>query len=165
MVLKTTARQFHLQLHHIRRGHSALQLLKRLQWQLNFVRWTLVNAAVLLLCLNNEKVVCVHMHRFIHVRFFCDNRRSCCLSCSRRTCNHNNSSLIHLHSPSQFRFTALFLVLERFFSQDWNGREAILGLSRLDCPSAKTGGTVNGGAFMRRSSWPLIGPANFATLF
>ncbi|MGF0093943.1 CD3324 family protein [Lachnospiraceae bacterium SGI.066] len=31
MVLKTTARQFHLQLHHIRRGHSALQLLKRLQ--------------------------------------------------------------------------------------------------------------------------------------
>ena len=26
------------------------------------------------------------------------------------------------------------------------------GLSRLDCPSAKTGGTVNGGAFMRRSS-------------
>jgi len=32
------------------------------------------------------------------------------------------------------------------------GGEAILGLSRLDCPSAKTGGTVNGGAFMRRSS-------------
>ena len=31
MVLKTTARQFHLQLHHIRRGHCALQLLKRLQ--------------------------------------------------------------------------------------------------------------------------------------
>ena len=26
------------------------------------------------------------------------------------------------------------------------------GLSRLDYPSAKTGGTVNGGAFMRRSS-------------
>ena len=32
----------------------------------------------------------------------------------------------------------------------WEYREAILGLSRLDCPSAKTGGTVNGGAFMRR---------------
>ncbi|MFR9254196.1 MAG: hypothetical protein ACLVJ6_00885 [Merdibacter sp.] len=31
--------------------------------------------------------------------------------------------------------------------------EAILGLSRLDYPLAKTGGTVNGGAFyMRRSS-------------
>ena len=27
------------------------------------------------------------------------------------------------------------------------GGEAILGLSRLDCPSAKTGGTVNGGAW------------------
>ena len=26
------------------------------------------------------------------------------------------------------------------------GGEAILGLSRLDCPSAKAGGTVNGGA-------------------
>jgi len=26
------------------------------------------------------------------------------------------------------------------------GGETILGLSRLDCPSAKTGGTVNGGA-------------------
>ena len=39
-----------------------------------------------------------------------------------------------------------------FFSQNWNGREAILGLSRLDCLSARTGGTVNGGAFMRRSS-------------
>ena len=26
------------------------------------------------------------------------------------------------------------------------GGEAIFGLSRLDCPSAKTGGTVNGGA-------------------
>ena len=26
------------------------------------------------------------------------------------------------------------------------GGKAILGLSRLDCPSAKTGGTVNGGA-------------------
>ena len=34
-----------------------------------------------------------------------------------------------------------------FFSQNWNGREAILGLSRLDCPSAKTGGTVNGGTW------------------
>ena len=32
------------------------------------------------------------------------------------------------------------------FSQNRNGREAILGLSRLDCSSAKTGGTVNGGA-------------------
>ena len=32
------------------------------------------------------------------------------------------------------------------------GGEAILGLSRLDCPSAKTGGAVNGGAFVRRSS-------------
>ena len=29
--------------------------------------------------------------------------------------------------------------------KNWNGREAILGLSRLDCPSAKTGRTVNGG--------------------
>ncbi|ERI74531.1 hypothetical protein CLOSYM_03912 [[Clostridium] symbiosum ATCC 14940] len=38
------------------------------------------------------------------------------------------------------------------FFQNWNGREAILGLSRLDCLSARTGGTVNGGAFMRRSS-------------
>ena len=33
-----------------------------------------------------------------------------------------------------------------FFSQNWNGREAILGLSRLDCLLAKAGGTVNGGA-------------------
>ncbi|WP_182430319.1 hypothetical protein [Clostridium sp. AM34-9AC] len=33
-----------------------------------------------------------------------------------------------------------------FFSQNGNGREAILGLSRLDCPLAKTGGAVNGGA-------------------
>ena len=33
-----------------------------------------------------------------------------------------------------------------FLSQNRNGREAILGLSRLDCPSAKTGGAVNGGA-------------------
>ena len=32
------------------------------------------------------------------------------------------------------------------------GGEAILGLSRLDCPSAKAGGAVNGGAFVRRSS-------------
>ena len=32
------------------------------------------------------------------------------------------------------------------------GRKAILGLYRLDYPSAKTGGTVSGGAFMRRSS-------------
>ena len=32
------------------------------------------------------------------------------------------------------------------------GRKAILGLSRLDYPSAKTGGTVSGGAFVRRSS-------------
>ena len=36
---------------------------------------------------------------------------------------------------------------DRFFSQNWNGREAILGLSRLDYSSAKVGGTVNGGAF------------------
>ena len=46
--------------------------------------------------------------------------------------------------------------------KNWNGREAILGLSRLDYPLAKTGGTVNGGAFMRRSSWPLTGSAGFA---
>ena len=32
------------------------------------------------------------------------------------------------------------------------GGKAILGLSRLDCLSAKTGGTVNGGVFVRRSS-------------
>ena len=32
------------------------------------------------------------------------------------------------------------------------GGKVILGLSRLDYPSAKAGGTVNGGAFMRRSS-------------
>ena len=32
------------------------------------------------------------------------------------------------------------------------GGKAILGLSRLDYPSAKAGGSVNGGAFMRRSS-------------
>ena len=32
------------------------------------------------------------------------------------------------------------------------GGKAILGLSRLDYPSAKAGGTVNGGAFVRRSS-------------
>ena len=49
-----------------------------------------------------------------------------------------------------------------FFSQNWNGLEAILGLSRLDCPSAKAGGAVNGGAFVRRSSWPLTGSAGFA---
>lgn len=28
------------------------------------------------------------------------------------------------------------LILERFFPQNWNGREAILGLSRLDYPLA-----------------------------
>ena len=44
---------------------------------------------------------------------------------------------MNLRAGNQKRFPAL---------------EAILGLSRLDCPSAKTGGTVNGGAFMRRSS-------------
>lgn len=33
-----------------------------------------------------------------------------------------------------------------FFSQNRNRREAILRLSRLDCLSAKAGGTVNGGA-------------------
>jgi hypothetical protein len=33
-----------------------------------------------------------------------------------------------------------------------NGRKAILGLSRLDYPSAKTGEAVNGDAFVRRSS-------------
>jgi len=32
------------------------------------------------------------------------------------------------------------------------GGKAIFGLSRLDCPSAKTGEAVNGGTFMRRSS-------------
>ena len=32
------------------------------------------------------------------------------------------------------------------------GGKVILGLSRLDYPSAKTGEAVNGGAFMRRSS-------------
>ena len=32
------------------------------------------------------------------------------------------------------------------------GGKAILGLSRLDYPSAKAGEAVNGGAFMRRSS-------------
>ena len=32
------------------------------------------------------------------------------------------------------------------------GGKAILGLSRLDCPLAKAGGAVNGGAFVRRSS-------------
>ncbi|EGA91482.1 hypothetical protein HMPREF9474_04656 [ [[Clostridium] symbiosum WAL-14163] len=37
-------------------------------------------------------------------------------------------------------------------SQNRNGREAVLGLSRLDYPSAKMGEAVNGGAFMRRSS-------------
>ena len=42
------------------------------------------------------------------------------------------------------------------------GGEAILGLSRLDYPSAKTGEAVNGGAFMRRSSWPLTDTAGFA---
>ena len=36
---------------------------------------------------------------------------------------------------------ALFLILERFFSKNCNGREAILGLSRLDYPLAKTGVT------------------------
>jgi len=41
---------------------------------------------------------------------------------------------------------ALFLILECFFSKNGNRREAILGLSRLDYPSAKTGGAVNGGA-------------------
>ena len=49
-----------------------------------------------------------------------------------------------------------------FSFQNWNGREAILGLFRLDYPLAKSGRTVNGGAFMRRSSWPLTGSAGFA---
>lgn len=39
-----------------------------------------------------------------------------------------------------------------FFSQNGNGREAILGISRLDCLLAKAGETVNGGAFLGRSS-------------
>ena len=49
-----------------------------------------------------------------------------------------------------------------YFRKNWNGREAILGLSRLDYPLAKTGGAVNGGAFVRRSSWLLTGSADFA---
>ena len=51
-----------------------------------------------------------------------------------------------------------------FLFENWNGWEAILRLSRLDCLSAKTDRTVNGGAFMRRSSWPLTGSAGFAIL-
>ena len=46
--------------------------------------------------------------------------------------------------------------------KNWNGREAILGLSRLVCLSAKTGGTVNGGAWNAPFTLPLTGPAGFA---
>ena len=42
------------------------------------------------------------------------------------------------------------------------GGKAILGLSRLDYPSAKTGEAVNGGACMRGSSGPLTDTAGFA---
>ena len=53
---------------------------------------------------------------------------------------------------------ALFLIWERFFSQNWNRREAILVLSRFDCPLAKIDGTVNGGAwnasFILTVDWP-----------
>ena len=38
-----------------------------------------------------------------------------------------------------------------FFLKIEMGGKAILGLSRLDYPTAKAGGAVNGGAFMRRS--------------
>jgi len=41
---------------------------------------------------------------------------------------------------------ALHLILGLSFPKIEMGGKAILGLSRLDCPSAKTGGTVNGGA-------------------
>ena len=39
-----------------------------------------------------------------------------------------------------------------FFSQNCNGREAILGLFRLDNRRARPGGADNGGALVRRSS-------------
>lgn len=38
-----------------------------------------------------------------------------------------------------------------FFLKIEMGGKAILGLSRLDYPTAKASGAVNGGAFMRRS--------------
>ena len=49
-----------------------------------------------------------------------------------------------------------------FSFQNWNGREAILGLSRLVCLSAKTGGLSTAVHEMRRSSWLLTGSAGFA---
>ena len=42
---------------------------------------------------------------------------------------------------------ALFLILERFSLKFEMGGKTFL-LSRLDCPLAKTDGTVNSGAFM-----------------
>lgn len=117
MAPKTMARQSHLQLHHIRHEHIALQLLKRLQWQPDFACWILANVVVLRLCLSNEKVIGVHMHWFIHIWFLCDNWRSCCFSCPRWACNHNNSSLIHLYFPSQFEFITLFLPAQSSSSQ------------------------------------------------
>ena len=64
-----------------------------------------------------KKVIGVHMHWFIHIWFLCDNWRSCCFSCPRWACNHNNSSLIHLYFPSQFEFITLFLPAQSSSSQ------------------------------------------------
>ena len=69
----------------------------------------------------------------------------------------------YMESPRPSSYTGLLDKMSRtcghthekadgFFSQNRNGREAILGLSLLDCLSAKAGGTVNGGTFMCRSS-------------
>ena len=50
-----------------------------------------------------------------------------------------------------------------FFSKNWNGREAILWLSRLDYPLAKTGGAVNGGAWNAPFILTVDCSAGFAT--
>ena len=42
---------------------------------------------------------------------------------------------------------ALFLIFECFSPKIEVGGKAILGLSRLDYPLAKTGGAINGGAY------------------
>ena len=40
------------------------------------------------------------MHRLFQIWFFCNNRCRCSFSCPRRTCDYNNSTLIHLYFTS-----------------------------------------------------------------
>jgi len=51
---------------------------------------------------------------------------------------------------------ALFFIFECFFLKIEMSGKAILGLSRLDYPSAKTGGTVNGWLCYLPDKWESV---------